>query len=87
MPFEQHRPCALVAGDPPIMTARRTTVLVIVVSLVLGANLLGDDHERVLLVLLACAGAPVGLFLNGPLVVLNLRFRPVRSGDDVVSDL
>jgi hypothetical protein len=83
---KQRRPCALVAGDPPIMTARRTEVLVIIVSLVLSVHLLGDDHERVLLVLLACVGARAGLSVTGPLVATYDRARgeseaPPGSGD------
>lgn len=87
MPPKQHRPCALVAGDPSIMMVRRTAVLVITVSLLLGTHLLGDDNERVLLVLLACAGVPVGLSVNGPLVVLNLRFHRFRWGSEAVGDI
>ncbi|MFJ9780298.1 hypothetical protein ACIRSS_11985 [Amycolatopsis sp. NPDC101161] len=86
MSSKQHRPCALVAGDLPITTVPRTTVLVIMVSLLLSAHLLGDSHEAVLLLLLACAGMPAGLSVNRP-PVLNLRFRKFRLGLEAVGDI
>lgn len=87
MPSKQHLPCALVAGDPPSVAARRITVLVIMLSLVFSAYLVGEDHERVLLVLLTWVGAPAGLVINGPLMVLNLRFRRFRLGIEAVGDI
>jgi hypothetical protein len=87
MPPKQHWPCALVAGDLPIMTARRTTVLVIVASFVLAAQRLGVDYEPVLFMIVACTGTSAAFSMNGPLVVLNLRLQRSRLGTEAVADI
>ncbi|MFJ7216270.1 hypothetical protein [Amycolatopsis sp. NPDC098790] len=75
MPSNQHPPCALIAGESPITAAGRAAALVIAVSLLLGLHLLGDDNERVVLILLVCAGVPAASSVKKPLIVLDLRFR------------
>ncbi|MFI5587511.1 hypothetical protein ACIA5G_20850 [Amycolatopsis sp. NPDC051758] len=80
MPPKQQWPCALVAGDLPIMTARHAAILVIMMSLLLGVHLLAEDYRLVLAGLLACAGFSIDFHAGGPLVVVNLRFVALGSG-------
>ncbi|MEA5357988.1 hypothetical protein VA596_00455 [Amycolatopsis sp., V23-08] len=78
MPIKQYRPCAVVAGDPPSLTARRATIWMMAVFVGFGSSLSDRVYVPVLIAALLSIGMTVEVVAPGMILVLRMQLRGRR---------